>query len=216
MLEKFKILAFADDELRSKIGQYVVQINPETYAHGHRTEFTTDRGIDVAGSRAQFKSRAPETVNFDLIIDATGVVPGVTSVHDELNKVRQTAYTFNGDLHSPNYLKLIWGKFAFDCMLTGLNVSYLLFSPSGLPLRAKLSMTFRQHQTPADLAKRAGKRSADLTHARVATDDSSLPQMCYDIYRNAALYPHVARANNLNDLMHLPVGKWLTFPPLED
>lgn len=215
MLTKFRIVAFSDDELRSQIGQYQVQINPETYEHGHRTEYSQDRGIDTAGSLAQFKSRSPENIRFDLVIDATGVVPGVKSIEDELGKLRSTAYTYNGDIHSPNYLKLLWGKLSFDCMLTSLDVSYLLFSPAGLPVRAKLSMTFRQHQTPADLAKRAGKRSADLTHLRVATDDNSLPQMCYQIYADSALYPQVARANDLNDLMHLPVGLNLKFPPVD-
>lgn len=214
MLSKFRILSFSDDELRSKTGEYQVQINPETYAHDFSTQYARDRGINAAAALAQFKTHDPQNIRFDIIIDATGVVPGVTSVDDELAKLRKTAYAFNGRVHSPNYLKLLWGKLSFDCMLTSMAVSYQLFSPTGVPLRAKLDLAFRQHQTPADLARRSGKQSADLTHVQVASDDLNLPLMCYRIYDDPALYPRVARANDLNDLMHLTPGAELLFPPV--
>lgn len=215
MLTKMKILAFSDDELRRQTGSYQVQINPDTYEHKHATEFTTDRGIDAAGALAQFKSRAPEELSFDITIDATGVVAGVSSIEEELGKLRKVAYAFNGSIHSPNYLRVVWGKLSFDCMLTRLDVAYVLFSPAGVPLRAKLGLAFRQHQTPADLARAAGKESADLTHLRVAQQDETLPLMCYHVYDDPSLYPQVARVNDLNDLMHLPYGRGLTFPPVD-
>ncbi len=215
MLSKLIILAFSDDELRSQIGQYQVQINPETYEHKHSTEFSTDHGIDAAGAIAQFKARAPEELSCDITIDATGVVAGVTSVEDEMGNIRKLAYGFKGAIHSPNYLRVVWGKLSFDCMLARMDVSYLLFSPTGVPLRARLGLHFRQHQTPADLARSAGKESADLTHLRVAREGETLPLMCYNIYDGPALYPRVARVNDLNDLMHLPYGDGLGFPPVD-
>lgn len=215
MLTKLKILAFSDDELRSQIGQYQVQINPENYDHKHSAEFVTDRGIDAAGAIAQFKARAPEELSFDITIDATGVVPGVTSVEDEMGKIRKLAYAFNGAIHSPNYLRVVWGKLSFDCMLQRMDVAYLLFNPSGVPLRAKLGLHFRQHQTPADLARNADKQSADLTHLRIARQDQTLPLLCNEVYDDPSLYPRVARVNDLNDLMHLPYGAGLSFPPVD-
>lgn len=214
MLSKLQILAYKDDELRSKIGSYAVQLNPEGYEHRHHAEFTTDRGIDTAGMVSQFKSRAPEILSFAAVIDATGVVPGVTSIDDELGKIRKLAYSFNGSIHSPNYLRVAWGKLTFDCQLADLNVSYLLFSPQGLALRARLVFTFRQHQTPADLARSAGKQSADLTHQRMVREEAGLALMCYEVYDTPAYYPQVGRANDLNDLMQLPRGAALSFPPV--
>ncbi|MBS8226345.1 CIS tube protein [Vannielia litorea] len=214
MLSKLQIIAYKDDELRSKVGSYAVQLNPESYEHRHHAEFTTDRGIDAAGAISQFKSRAPEVLSFAAVIDATGVVPGVSSIDDELGKIRKVAYSFNGSIHSPNYLRVAWGKLTFDCQLVDLNVSYLLFSPQGLPLRARLIFTFRQHQTPADLARGAGKQSADLTHQRVVREEAGLSLMCYDVYGDPGLYPQVGRANDLNDVMHVPEGRALNFPPV--
>jgi len=165
---------------------------------------------------AQYKSRAPQNISFNLIIDATGVVPGVTSIDQEIGKFKNVAYRFNGSVHSPNYLKLLWGKLVFDCMLKSMDISYQLFAPSGVPLRASLALSFRQHQTPADLARDANKESADLTHSRITSGDTNLPLMCHRVYDDSALYPQVARVNNLNNLMQLPAHARLRFPPVEE
>ena len=148
MLKKLKILAFADNALRNKIGEYSLQINPETYSHTHRTVFARARGIDTAGSLSKYRSHNPHDIKFDFILDATGAVPGVRNVSYEIANFKKVAYSYNGNIHSPNYLKLSWGPLVFKCLLNSLNITYQLFSPAGSPLRAKLSVAFRQHQTP--------------------------------------------------------------------
>ena len=109
MLSKLRILAYSDEDLRAKIGEYEVQINPESYTHNFKTTFSEDRGIDTAAVIAKFKTHDPQDVKFDFFIDSTGVVPGVENVADEITKFRDLAYTYNGQIHSPNYLQLVWG-----------------------------------------------------------------------------------------------------------
>ena len=216
MLSKLKILAFSDKELRSKTGEYSLQINPESYSHSHTVGFGKEVGSDTAGTVLKFHTHRPQELKFDFVIDATGVVPGVKSVAAEIKKFRDVAYDYQGSIHSPNYLKVIWGGMAFKCMLSSLNINYQLFSPDGKPLRAKLSAGFRQHQTPQDLARNADKKSADLTHASLVKAGTTLPLMTYRIYDRCDLYLKVARENDLNDLMHLSEGTELRFPPVRD
>lgn len=215
MLKKLSIIAYKDPEMRSRIGSYALQINPEKYRHMHRTKFAHDRGIDTKSALAKFRSRAPETLSFSFVLDATGVVPGVSKVSTEIGKFYAVAYTYNGTIHSPNYLRLLWGSLSFKCMLASLDTNYELFSPTGVPLRATLSVSFRQHQTPADLARSADRKSADLTHTRVLTDGDTLPVLCHAVYDDTDLYVGLARANDLNDLMHLKPGERLRFPRVE-
>ena len=216
MLTKLRILAFRDEELRSKTGEYSLQINPESYTHAFRTAFSEDRGIDSASVIAKFKTHNPQDVRFDFFLDATGVVPGVKSVTDEIKRFREVAYNYNGAIHSPNYLQLLWGDLVFNCMMSSLDVDYQMFSPSGKPLRAKLTAAFRQHQTPEELAKRANKKSADLSHARIVVAGKTLPLMTDEVYQDSGLYMQVARANDLNDVVHLIEGSEIRFPPVED
>ena len=216
MLSKLMIIAYSDNELRSKTGDYTLQINPTSLAHSHSSDFSPAKGNDAAGTILKFHTQKPQEMSFDFVIDATGVVPGVQSVSSEIDKFRNLTFTFQGKIHSPNYLKIIWGGLAFKCMLTKLNIAYQLFAPSGKPLRAKLSVGFRQHQTPEDLTRSADKKSADLTHFDIATMGTTLPLMSYRVYDRPDLFVEVARANDMNDLVHLTAGQSVRFPPYEE
>ncbi len=217
MLKKLQIVSYSDAELRNKIGSYAVQINPENYDHRRRTMFAHDRGIDTKSALAKYKSRRPETLSFTYVLDATGVVPGGTnSVPREIAAFNKVAYNYNGSIHSPNYLRVVWGTLSFNCMLAALDIKYTLFSPAGIPLRAKVSVRFREHQTPEDLARSADKKSADLTHSRIVRGRDTLPILAHDIYGDVRLCVALARANNLDDLVHLKSGTRLRFPPVKD
>jgi nucleoid-associated protein YgaU len=56
--------------------------------------------------------------------------------------------------------------------------------------------------------------SPDLTHTIEVKAGDTLPLLCYQVYKNAAYYPEVARINRLNNLHELRPGQRLTFPPL--
>jgi hypothetical protein len=216
VLQKLKIIAFSNEKLTTRAGTYEVRINPEKYTHAHQTAFSEDVGVDTASIVPKFKTQKPQDISFDFYIDATGVVPGIIDVTAEIKRFKAVAYDYNGQAHSANYLILSWGTLVFHCMLTSLSVEYTLFSPAGIPLRAKIGAKFRQHMTPEQVAKRADKKSADLTHARTVVDAMTLPLMCNDIYRDSRHYIAVARANDRNDIMHLRPGETILFPPLGD
>ncbi|WP_050531562.1 hypothetical protein [Pseudaestuariivita atlantica] len=215
MLSKLKILAFRDKEMRRFVREIALQINPETLHHGLSTEFGDAIGSDTAGTILKFHTQTPQTMSFDFVIDSTGVVPGVRNVQDAVKDFRDLAYAYQGKIHSPHYLKLVWGGLTFKCMLSSLDVDYEMFDPRGRALRARLKAAFKQHQTPQEIARRGDKKSADLTHAERVTSARTLPGMTHDVYDRADLYPHVARANDLDDLVHLVPGAVLKFPPAE-
>ena len=215
MLEKLRILAFRDKELHSKSGEFTLQINPETYAHKSQVWYARTYGSDTAGTMQKFRSYHPETLSFSFVLDATGPVPGVRDVAREIAALRDVVYDYHGSIHSPYYLKLLWGRLAFKCVMASLDVDYQLFAPSGKPLRAKLNASFKQHETTQDLARKADKKSADLTHVKTVVAGDTLPLLAEQVYDQPDLYMNVARFNDLNDIMHLAPGFALRLPPVE-
>ncbi|EGV18808.1 CIS tube protein [Thiocapsa marina] len=217
---KLIIKAYRDELCNKEIDNFQVQINPERYAQTFTTAFTEDGGVDTAGVISKFKTQQPQEVSFEFYLDATGVVDGIGGGKDltaQIRAFKRVAYDYNRDLHSPNYLKLWWGsEWSFKCMLASLNVDYMLFDPDGLPLRAKLSTRFRQFLTPEEVPKRSPSRSTDLTHSRLVKDGVSLTGLCFEVYRDSTLYAKLARANDRDDLVHLPPGEVLLFPPVRD
>ncbi|MEL6452333.1 MAG: hypothetical protein AAFQ19_13830 [Pseudomonadota bacterium] len=216
MADKLILKAYADPELDIEVGTFEAQINPEGLSEDFANAFVTDDGIETGGKRLQYKSQEPRTVSFTLYLDGTGVVPGTSSVSEAITKFEEVTYAFNGEPHSPNFLLLIWGGFIFPSRLTNLSISHELFSPSGDSLRAKLDVTLREHRTAKQIVERAGKKSDDLSKVRRVVDGMTLPMMCQQVYGDAALTVALARANDLDDLMHLTPGQVLAFPPVTE
>ncbi len=217
-LEKMKITAYEKPNYTGQYGQpYSVHLNPEDYSMDYTIDFNRDTGIGSAGTSASFSKVSPEKVSFKFIFDATGVIPGAsTDLMGELKKFKDLVYDYNGNIHSPNYLKLSWGAFLFKGRLTNLSIKYVLFKPDGTPIRAEVDTTFEEFADPATTAKEAGKSSPDLTHVRTVRAGDTLPLMCYQIYGDSAYYMEVAESNNLADFRNLKPGDQVYFPPLKD
>jgi len=219
---KLIMVAFSDPAYTMPLlltGTYIAQINPETFTHGHSLDYTTVAATDTAGATTKYNTTNPETVSFSFYLDGTGVVTdlGILSaaiVPLAVARFKQVAYSYNGDIHSPNYLLLVWGSFLFKCRLTDLQIEYTLFNVLGIPLRAKLTPSFTQFLDPCDLSKIAAKNSPDMTHLRQVAVGDTLPLMCHRIYGDSRHYLMVANHNGLRHFRDLRPGQSIAFPPL--
>jgi nucleoid-associated protein YgaU len=63
--------------------------------------------------------------------------------------------------------------------------------------------------------RRAGLRSADLSHTRTVRAGDTVPLLCQEVYGSPGQHAAVARANDLDSLRSVPPGRSLTFPPVE-
>ena len=222
MLEKLTIIGYSDDQLTQQVGQYVVQINPEKYARQYSTKMSCKPTLNTGGVTNKFVVQEPQDLSLEFYIDASGVVDAAngsatpTVVKDEIGKLMDVVYCYNGDIHSPNYLKVLWGNLCFKCRLDSMDIEYLLFTPSGVPLRAKLNTKFTQYNSPQKLELTARKSSPDLTHTRTVVAGDTLPLLCFQIYQESKYYVEVARINSLNDFRNLEPGRQIFFPPLGD
>jgi Contractile injection system tube protein len=222
MLEKLQILAYTDENFTQSAGQYSVQINPETYSQQFSAEYTGTPTLSTAGITNKFVTQKPQDLELTFFLDATGAVPQtsggapVTSVSDEIDKFKGIVYSYNGNIHSPNYLRVLWGKLKFDCRFVSMGIEYMLFSPSGVPLRAKLSPKFKQYLSSQKLALESKNSSPDLTHYRTVAAGDTLPLMCHRIYQDSKYYIDVAKVNGLTSFRDLEPGRQILFPPLGD
>lgn len=221
-LMKLKIVAYGDARYTRPVasnGTYTAQINPEQFSHSHSVVYNDAPSTDTAGTTTKYSTIAPETVSFTFYLDGTGVLadlapPGQGTVSEAVTRFKRVAYCYNGEIHSPNYLQLVWGDFSLKCRLASLEVEYTLFNADGLPLRAKLTPRFEQFLDPCDLARQSAKSSPDMTHVRTVVAGDTLPLMCQRIYGDSAHYLRVADHNGLRDFRQLQPGQQIAFPPL--
>ena len=225
MPTKMTITAYSDPGFTTRVSgssnPFTVWINPSGYTYKTTIGYTDRQAQGSDGLSPEFNRVLSDEVSFDLIFDATGVIPppaGQTAytngVMDGINQFIALTATMNGSIHSPNYLVLSWAQLQYQCILRSLDISYTLFMPSGTPLRAKMSVSFQSFASETAITQGEAKESPDITHLVTVNAGDTLPLLCYKIYGDSGYYAKVARFNRLLGFRHLQPGTQLLFPPL--
>ncbi|MEN8132590.1 MAG: peptidoglycan-binding protein [Pseudomonadota bacterium] len=201
-------------------GSFEVMLNPSSYSHAYSIGYNKKEALGQLGSDTKFSGIRPEKVNFDIVIDGTGVVnppsggndsPDVKTQVEQLTKI---VYQYDGSNHEPNHVRLLWGSLIFFGRLDSMSVDYTLFKPTGEPLRAKIKLAFSGFMSKEEEALRANRSSPDLSHLIEVKAGDTLPMLCYRVYKDCSYYLEVARINNITNFRAIKPGSTLHFPPL--
>ena len=228
-LEKLRIIAYSDDGYQDEVldGTFVVQVNPEGYSFKYKIENDQQQGQGTSASSPRFNKTLPEVLEFEFMFDATGAIPAELNqsfassysfdngVVDALEHFKQVMFDYQGGSHRPNHLKLSWGTLLFKGVLSEMEISFKLFRPDGVPLRAVAKAKFTGAVEDDLRTAMENAQSPDITHVLKVKPGEGLPRLCQQVYRNPALYLQVARANGLDRVRGLAVGSTLRFPPVE-
>jgi Contractile injection system tube protein len=215
-LEKLLIRAFeAPDCSGTHVGQFAAFVNPHEVTLAYEMEYDSAQGSGTTGSRMEFKKLKPGDLALSFFLDGTGANGRPCDVQEQV-ALFQSVTGYNGNIHRPNYLKVVWGTLTVKrCVLKSASIAYKLFKPDGVPLRAVISASFSDTADDQTRVAMAQDSSPDLTHVRVLTAGDSLPALCQQIYGDPHLALQVARANGLMSARGVPAGTRLRFPPLK-
>jgi hypothetical protein len=232
VLVKLTILPF-DDSKTVQAGPpsgppFVVQFNPETYTDTTEIELApTEPAHGDAGQEAKFKAIKPKTFTMDLLLDGTGYSPApppagaldAVAPSSGLSVVAQIEHFkattgFSGNVHRPRYLMLVWGKLIVTCVIESFSIAYKLFTAEGLPLRATISASFKEHKDNLQAELEKNLASPDIQHAHVVLENELLPTVVNGVYKTPLHYIAVAAANDLDTVRRIEPGATLILPPL--
>ncbi len=203
--------------------KFEAMINPAGYEHTYQLNYSKKRVLGQPSTETKFDAGEPEKIVLkELIFDGTGVVKPENksasstpiSVKNQIELLKNVAYTYVGTKHESPVVQLKWGSFLFYGRVESLKFDYTLFKPNGVPLRAKVTLTFIEYQSTEEISKEAENTSPDLTHIVEVKSGDTLPLLCYQIYQDCSYYTQVARINNLTHFRELKPGIKLQFPPL--
>ncbi len=174
-----KLIPMNGDQLETDVAKHIqVQFNPATLrvtlANTMRAENRSGSG-GPSGAAAQFVEKSESTLAVELVFDtsappqfdgSTGA-QGVEANSDVRKLTQKIADTFmkpqegrrNQPL-APKKCRFQWGTFMFTGMLSAYNETLDFFAPEGIPLRATLSLTFKEdgYQFELDASVTADKR----------------------------------------------------------
>ena len=192
-----------------------VMFNPTEYTHEWSNNFQETSLPGLNNPILQFINGETQTVTMELMFDTWTYGGGA----DVTEKTREfsSLLAIDGSLHAPPPVEFKWGDgaFRFEAVLQSLSQRFTMFKSDGKPVRAVLSVTFKQFRSIADQLNDPKRESPDRTKRRVLTADSSLWMLAAKEYGRPADWRRIAKRNRIADPLRLRPGALLYLPPVE-
>jgi len=188
-----------------------VQFNPPEYQIQRSNEFAEIRIPGLGSSLLQFVSGGAQTLTIELFFDTTGRGVDVRVFTDLITDLALV----NSETHAPPRLVFLWGSLIFPCILEGFTERFEYFSTSGLPLRARLSVTLKSFDTIENLLANMSLQSADRTKRHIFVQGETLSAIAATEYGDARNWRPIARASGIDNPLTIQPGRPLTVPVLK-
>jgi nucleoid-associated protein YgaU len=107
-----------------------------------------------------------------------------------------------------------WGSLTFTCVLARAAQRFIMFRPDGVPIRARLQVTFNEFRDVELEAKEIKRETADYTKRHTVGQDETLSGIAAATYGDASMWRPIAIRNGIDDPRELAVGLQLAIPSL--
>lgn len=156
-------------------------------------------------------------LTFDTTNDGTPVTTYTTKLLD-LMKVDTSLAGYDEAANNgrPPWVKFHWGDLhGFKAVITSLDITFTYFARSGMPLRAKVSLSLTQYEPDANWGPQnptSGTPRPQRTHQ--VQHGETLDRIAARHYNDAGKWRLIATANGIADPLALTPGSLLSIPKL--
>jgi nucleoid-associated protein YgaU len=194
-----------------------VLFNPEEYTLVRETNWAQAQIPGLSAPLLQFVNGAMQTLELELLVDTLeshGNAVAAGSDVRELTTRIVHLMDIDPTTHAPPPVTFAWGGFKFTCVLARVTQRFLMFRANGLPVRARLQVTFNEFRDLELEAQEIKRETADYTKRHTVAQNETLSSIAARAYGNPALWRAIALRNELDDPRSLETGRALAIPPL--
>ncbi len=159
----------------------------------------------------QYVRGASEKLTAELLVDTSDTLDDVRKRYT--NKLR-ALMNIQGEIHAPPIVRFTWDGEVFKGVVEALTITYVLFTPKGIPIRAKLNLTLKEYRTVEDQIAERPKSSPDVEKTHVVRRGDTLATVAALAYNDPTQWREVARNNGIEDPRFLEPGRVLNLPRL--
>ncbi len=159
----------------------------------------------------QYVRGASEKLTAELLVDTSDTLDDVRKRYT--NKLR-ALMNIQGEIHAPPIVRFTWDGEVFKGVVEALTITYVLFTPKGVPIRAKLNLTLKEYRTVEDQIAERPKSSPDVEKTHVVRRGDTLATVAALAYNDPTQWREVARNNGMEDPRFLEPGRVLNLPRL--
>lgn len=201
--------------------RFEVLFNPDEYTLNKDNNFAQAAVPGLSTPLLQFVNGNIRTLEMDLIFDGLEqhkhanrtVIPA----HGDVRKLTQKVVdlmAINPATHAPPVVLFAWGGLTFTGVLSKVNQKFTMFLETGIPIRARLQVTFQEWKSSLQEAKEVRRQTADYTRLYRMAQGQTLAQVAAIFYGDARLWRPIAIANQLDDPRRLSLALTVSIPRL--
>jgi len=198
-----------------------VQFNPADYTLARDHNYAQAAIPGLSAPILQFVNGNLQTLEMELFLDSyeqhklgSTVVNTAQSDVRELVRRVTALMDIEPSTHAPPVLLFTWGSLAFTCVLARVTQRFVMFLPSGLPVRARLNVTFNEYRNIDLEAKEVKRETSDYSKRHVVGQGETLSHIAGAEYGDPRLWRVIAIANGLQRARRLQPGLSLLLPNL--
>jgi hypothetical protein len=187
------------------------RFNPTEYQLAKTNNFAELQIPGLQSPPLQFVRGGSEKLTLDLLVDTSDTLQDVRKKYtDGLRKLM----SIENELHAPPIVKLVWDQDVFTGVMESLTITYTLFDPKGVPLRAKCSVGLKEFTPVAQQLLESKTASPDFDKSWTVRRGDTLSSIAGALYQEPARWREIARANDIDDPRTLDPGRDLAIPRL--
>lgn len=215
----------------SRYGIMYCSFNPKSYKIKKSSSFI-GKGLDddknFAKQGENTTSKPRELTLKEIWFDSSEPAPGqpfhdVSKDVDKLIEFAETtAAKYEANFQTadtakapPPKIAFMWGRFRFLGVITSVKVKYTHFSPSGIPLRAKVGVKLKEFRHRRVYpAQNPTSGSDKLDRLWQVQQGQRLDLIAAEVYDDATRWRMLAQHNGIDDPMGIKPGEWLKIPAI--
>lgn len=116
--------------------------------------------------------------------------------------------------HAPPVLLFTWGSVSLRCVLAKCSERLIMFLPTGIPVRARLHVTFNELVDAEDEARSTKRETSDYSRVHVVGEGETLSGIAAAVYGDPASWRPIAIHNEIAVPRQLAIGDRLLIPRL--
>ncbi len=183
-----------------------VMFNPEEYSLDKANNFAE---VGIPGLEAppiQYVRGNLSSLKMELFFDTYEKREDVRQFTRKITKLLEKA----PNSLAPPILLFSWGQFNFKCVLDNVNQRFTMFMSDGTPVRATLSVNFKEFQ-PIEIEIRRGLFIGPPT-IQTLIEGQTLSGIAGEILGDPGSWREIAELNNIDDARNIPPGTNLVIP----
>jgi nucleoid-associated protein YgaU len=159
----------------------------------------------------QYVRGAPEKLTTELLVDTSDTL---LDVREEYTNSLRALMDINSELHAPPIVRLVWDGEIFLGVVDSLSISYVMFTPEGVPVRAKLNLSLTEYRAVDDQLADRPRYSSTVVKSHTVRAGDTPASIAHLAYNDPTAWREIARYNGITDPRQLEPGRVLNIPKL--